>query len=111
MKRNVRRYEADMPKELEEVYVVASSAAIEKAVRERGDEIDRMRKIELIREGVSSGKQRARGCPCLWDSLWKKVRRCLSGPQVVCQVGVGIEATAHVDLEVFSILSEDMDGS
>ena len=30
------RYEAEMPKELGEVYVAASRAAIEKAVRERG---------------------------------------------------------------------------
>ena len=29
------------------------------------------------------------------------VRRCLSGPQVICQVGVGIWATAHVEFEVF----------
>ena len=49
------RYEAGMPKELEEVYVAASKTAIEKAVRERGDEMDRMRKIELIREGVRRG--------------------------------------------------------
>ena len=51
----------------EEVYVAASRTAIEKAVRERGNEMGKMRKIELIREGseeeVLSGKQQARGCP------------------------------------------------
>ena len=46
------RYEAGMPKELEEAHVAASRTAIEKAVRERGNEMDRMRKIELIRDGV-----------------------------------------------------------
>ena len=50
----IRRYEAEMQKELGEVYVAASRTAIEKAVRERekGNEMDRMRKIELSREGV-----------------------------------------------------------
>ena len=47
-----KRYEAEMPKELGEGYVAASRVAIEKAVREKGDEMERMRKIELIREGV-----------------------------------------------------------
>ena len=32
----LRRYEAEMPRELGEVYVTASRAAIEKAVREEG---------------------------------------------------------------------------
>ena len=44
------RYEAVMPKELEEVYVAATRMAIEKAMRE--SEMDKMKKIELIREGV-----------------------------------------------------------
>ena len=48
----LKRYEAEMPKELGEGYVAASRAAIEKAVREKGDEMERMRKMELIREGV-----------------------------------------------------------
>ena len=47
-----KRYEAEMPKELGEGYVAASRVAIEKAVREKGNEMERMRKIELIREGV-----------------------------------------------------------
>ena len=41
-----KRYEAEMPKELGEGYVVASRVAIEKAVREKGDEMERIRKIE-----------------------------------------------------------------
>ena len=61
-----RRYEAGMPKELGEVYVAASKTAIEKAVRERGDEMDRMKKIELIRERVRrryfQGEQQAGRC-------------------------------------------------
>ena len=44
------RHDAEMLKELGEVYVAASRTAIEKAVR--GNEMDRMRKIEPIREGV-----------------------------------------------------------
>ena len=48
----LKKYEAEMLKELGEGYVAASRAAIEKAVREKGDEMERMRKVELIREGV-----------------------------------------------------------
>ena len=48
----LKKYEAEMPKELGEGYVAASRAAIEKEVREKGDEMERMRKVELIREGV-----------------------------------------------------------
>ena len=48
----LKKYEAEMPKELGEGNVAASRAAIEKAVREKGDEMERMRKVELIREGV-----------------------------------------------------------
>ena len=48
----LKKYEAEMPKELGEEYVAASRAAIEKAVREKGDEMERKRKVELIREGV-----------------------------------------------------------
>ena len=36
-----KRYEAEMPKELEEGYVAASRVAIEKAVREKGDKMGR----------------------------------------------------------------------
>ena len=48
----LKKYEAEMPKELGEGYVAASRAAIEKAVREKGDEMERKRKVEVIREGV-----------------------------------------------------------
>ena len=39
----VKKYEAEMPRELGEVFVAASRAAIEKAVREEGDEMERGR--------------------------------------------------------------------
>ena len=57
--------------------MAASRAAIENAVRERGNEMDRMRKIELIREGVKRRYLRENSGPedvfdCGIHS-WKKV--------------------------------------
>ena len=57
--------------------MAASRAAIENAVRERGNEMDRMRKIELIREGVKRRYFRENSGPedvfdCGIHS-WKKV--------------------------------------
>ena len=111
----LKKYEAEMPRELGEGYVAASRAAIEKAVREKGDEMERKRKVELIREGVrrryfreNSGPEDILDCGI---HSGRKIRRCLSGPQVICQVGIGVGTTAHVDFEVFPIFSEKIDGS
>ena len=81
----LKKYEAAMPKEFGEGYVAASRAAIEKAVREKGDEMERVRKVELIREEVR-----------------RRYFRENSGPEdILCQMGIGVGTTAHVDFEVF----------
>ena len=92
----LKKYEAEMPKELGEGKVAASRAAIEKAVREKGDEMERMRKVELIREGVrrkyfreNSGPQDVLDCGIHSGRRFEE--------QVMCQVGVGVGTTAHVD--------------
>ena len=73
--------------------------------------MDRMRKIELIREGVRRRYVRENSGPEDVLDCGIHSGRCLSGSQVSCQMGVVVGATAHVEFEVFSILSEEIDGS